>query len=254
MRVALIHWNEAECAERVERLKAAGYEAVAQWSFDGSATKKWNPSPPAAFVIDLGRLPSHGRMLGAALRQSKTLRRVPLVFVGGAEEKVAVVKGVFPDATFTTWPKVKAALKAAIAAPPARPVVPKALSYASTPLPKKLAIKPGARVVLLDPPAGFEDALGELPDGVKLAGRGAGDLTIWFVRNGEDFESDVERVVRTASPGPLWIAWPKAGSELKSDLNFNVVRDVALAMGLVDYKIASIDATWTASLFKTDAA
>jgi len=113
MRVALLHRNEAE---RVERLKAAGYEAVAQWSFDGSATKKWNPSPPAAFVIDLGRLPSHGRMLGAALRQSKTLRRVPLVFVGGAEEKVAVVRGVFPDATFTTWPKVKAA----IAAPPAR--------------------------------------------------------------------------------------------------------------------------------------
>lgn len=254
MRVALLHWNEAESAERVARLEAAGYEATAHWSFAGSVTSRWSASPPDAFVIDLGRLPSHGRMVATALRQSKKLRRIPLVFVGGAEEKVARVRGVIPDATYTPWSRIKSALKAAIANPPTKPFVPKELGYSHTPLPQKLAFKPGMRVVVLDGPAGFEDALGELPEGVKLAAKAPGDLTLWFVRTAEDFEADLERVVRGAAPKPLWIAWPKSTSDLKSDLHAKLVREVATALGLVDYKVASIDATWSALLFKTDGA
>ena len=69
------------------------------------------------------------------------------------------------------------------------------------------------------------------------------------VRNGEDFESDVERVVRTASPAPLWIAWPKQSSGVKTDLTQNVIREFGLAAGWVDFKICAIDETWSGLAF-----
>ena len=59
--------------------------------------------PPAAVVIDLSRLPSHGRAVAFSLRQSKAARVIPLLFVDGAPEKLDRVKHDFPDAAYTTW-------------------------------------------------------------------------------------------------------------------------------------------------------
>ena len=47
----------------------------------------------------------------------------------------------------------------------------------------------------------------------------------------------------------MWIAWPKMGSPLASDVRDNAVRDAALAEGLVDYKVCAIDATWSGLKF-----
>jgi hypothetical protein len=74
-------------------------------------------APPAAVVIDLGRLPSHGRDVGVGVRTSKATRHVPLVFVDGAKAKVAKVRETLPDATFTTWDEIVGALTAALADP-----------------------------------------------------------------------------------------------------------------------------------------
>ena len=52
-----------------------------------------------------------------------------------------------------------------------------------------------------------------------------------------------------AGPGGLWICWPKKASGVKSDLSERVVRETGLANGLVDYKIASIDQTWSGLRF-----
>jgi len=49
--------------------------------------------------------------------------------------------------------------------------------------------------------------------------------------------------------GGLWIAWPKKGSGIESDLNQAIVRKVGLANKLVDYKICAIDNTWSALKF-----
>ena len=59
-RVVLVHWHEAECAERAERLAAAGYEVDAHWRSDGGAAVTPAPraTPPAALGIDLGRPPA----------------------------------------------------------------------------------------------------------------------------------------------------------------------------------------------------
>ena len=50
-------------------------------------------------------------------------------------------------------------------------------------------------------------------------------------------------------PGALWIAWPKKASGVETDLDGNAVREFGLAAGLVDYKVAAIDAVWSGLCF-----
>ncbi len=52
-----------------------------------------------------------------------------------------------------------------------------------------------------------------------------------------------------ANHGPIWIVWPKKTSHAASDLSQQSVREVGLAAGLVDYKICSLDSTWSGLLF-----
>src|SRR3970040_2450082 len=126
-RVRLIHWNADEAKQRAKILRAAGYEVIHKIPDGPEFLRDLRAKPPIAVVIDLSRLPSLGRDVGLAVRQSKATRHTPLVFVGGEPEKVARVKSLLPDATFTVWNKIRSALKQAIAHPPANPVRPDSL-------------------------------------------------------------------------------------------------------------------------------
>src|SRR5439155_4717822 len=118
-RVQLVHWKESEAAPGIERLRDAGF-TVRFEPFDPfpAALKRAKADPPDAFVIDLSRLPSAGRDVGLALREAKSTRFVPIVFVGGEPEKIQRTQRHLPDATYTTWPRIVAALKRAMARPP----------------------------------------------------------------------------------------------------------------------------------------
>jgi len=253
-RVALVHWDPAEARERVARLRAAGYDAVHAVLDAPAALRKLRVNPPAAVVIDLTRLPSHGRDVALSLRLSKGTRHVPLIFVNGDPEKVARIRGLLPDAVYTTWGRIAGALRRAIAHPPADPVVQRSLlaGYSGTPLPRKLGIKVNSAVTLIDAPPGFERTLGSLPEGVTVRRRPArgSDLIVWFVKSRANLERRLDGVARTlADRGGLWIAWPKKASGMVTDLSQTEVRRVGLAAGLVDYKICAIDATWSALQF-----
>jgi CheY-like chemotaxis protein len=83
-RIVLVHWKPAEAVRRTASLVRAGFEVTLLTPTEGSvALRPLAATPPDAFVIDLSRLPSHGRAVATALRQQKGTRRVPLVFVGG---------------------------------------------------------------------------------------------------------------------------------------------------------------------------
>lgn len=183
-RVRLYHWNAEEARERAAQLKAAGYAVEHKLPLEPGDLRELREKPPDAVVIDLTRLPSHGRDVALVLREQKSTRHIPLVFVGGAPEKVERVRHSLPDAAFTDWDRFRNALKQAIAHPPANPVVPKSRldGYSGTPLPKKLGIKPDFRVALVGAPADFRKTLGEVPAGVKFLKSGAADLTLWFLR------------------------------------------------------------------------
>ncbi len=251
-RVRLIHWNAAESAERAARLRAAGYEA--DHAPLGPVTlRQIRENPPVAILIDLSRLPSHGRDVAITLRQTKGTRQVPLVFVDGEPEKVARVRRLLPDAVYTTWSSVRSALRQAIARPFVDPVVPESnlAGYSGTPLPKKLGIKENSLVVLVDAPPNFERVLGRLPTGATVWRNSSGkrDLTIWFVRSRKELEKGVRRMAATVAQGGLWIAWPKQTSGVVTDLTQAYVRAAGLGAGLVDYKICAIDATWSGLKF-----
>src|SRR5262245_5846955 len=251
-RVCLIHWKAEEAEEKIAKLRDAGYEVDYGEMIPGALRDRFN-NPPAAFVIDLSRMPTQGRDVAMALRTRKTTRHTPLVFVEGEPEKVDRIKNSLPDAIYTTWSRIRSSLKAAIAKPPANPIVPESnlAGYSGTPLPKKLGVKPNSTVALVGAPKDFEKALGELPEGVKLKKRadGACDLIIWFVRMRAELYDRIKEMGELTGPGGLWIAWPKQASGIASDMTQNVVRETGLASGLVDYKVCAIDATWSGLKF-----
>ena len=252
-RVRLIHWNAAEAKERAARLRAAGYHVAADVPSGPTLLRELQENPPAAVVIDLSRLPAQGRDVGVALRVSRAARQMPLVFVGGDPAKVARVKELLPDATYTTWDRIRTSLKRAIARPATEPVPlrSKFAAYAATPLIKKLGIRADAVVGLVGAPDGFQKTLGRLPDGavVRNQARGQCELLLWFTTSRKDLERRVRQMGALAGRDGLWILWPKASSGLGSDLTQTVVRKIGLAAGLVDYKIAAIDATWSGLRF-----
>ena len=251
-RIRLIHWNAAEAAERAARLAGERFQ-VDHTPLDAASLRALRDEPPDALVIDLSRLPSHGRDVGAAMRQTKATRAVPLVFVGGDPAKAARVRELLPDAAYTDWANVHAALETAIARPPSNPVVPASglAGYAGTPLPRKLGIKPGHAVALVGAPEDFERTLGALPGGVRLRRRAQGrcDLIVWFARDRRELEARVKRYGEKADAGGLWVCWPKKASGVTTDLSERMVREAGLASGLVDYKIAAIDRTWSGLRF-----
>ena len=251
-RVRLFCFHTAGGRRGAARLREAGY--TVQLAPVGMASlRAMRAKPPDAVVIDLARQPSIGRDMAIAVRQYKATRRVPLVFVGGEPEKTAAIRRTLPDAVFTAWPRVRSALRSAIAARPADPVVPGSMlaGYSGTPLPKKLGIKPGSLVALVNAPDGFERTLGALPDGAQLRrdARGRRDLTVWFVRSSRSLRGRLPRMVPLSERGGLWIAWPKKASGMSTDLSQAEVREKGLAAGMVDFKICAVDGTWTGLRF-----
>lgn len=255
MNLVLIHWNEAEAEPRMRQLRDAGFSltAITSSSNAPASLKRALQKPADAIIIDLSRLPSHGRDIGLGLRKQKGTRDIPLVFVDGEPDKVSRVKSVLPDAVFTGWQNIGLAIKKAIDDPPTRPVAPNVMAgYSGTPLPKKLGIKPGITVTLLNAPDTFERILGPLPDGVLIKEdlRGKTDLVVLFAERMVDLYQQFPSAERSLNDGGrLWIAWPKQSSGVKTDLTQNAIREFGLAAGWVDFKICAIDETWSGLAF-----
>jgi hypothetical protein len=127
------------------------------------------------------------------------------------------------------------------------PAVPGATS--ATPLAKKLGIKEGQRVALVGAPAGWH--VPGLPGGVEVRrrsrpGADALDLVVAFFRRLRPLEAQLEVWGRAVAPdGSLWVAWPRRAGGHTSDITDVAVRDAAVLLGLVDVKVAALDADWS---------
>lgn len=120
--------------------------------------------------------------------------------------------------------------------------------YSTRTLQDKLGIKPGKTVLLLNAPEGYDDVLGPLPDGVRLRRTLRGKLNFIhaFFEARADFDARLPTLKAClAKDGMLWISWRKGGPKSGTDMNENHVRGAALAAGLVDVKVAAIDAVWS---------
>ena len=114
--------------------------------------------------------------------------------------------------------------------------------YSGTPLPRKLGIREGSRVLLASPPPGF--TLGPLPLGAEVLRRAGGtlDVVVLFATRRSELERRFAALAGALDPaGRLWVAWPKRAAKVETDLTFDVVQEAGLSAGLVDNKSASLD-------------
>lgn len=125
--------------------------------------------------------------------------------------------------------------------------------YSGTPLPRKLGVAPGSRLLVLDPPHDFDATLGALPDDVERVGARAArlDVVVLFATRAAVVRRRFGGLAKRLAPkGVLWIAWPKKTSGVETDLAFDVVQRVGLDAGLVDTKVCAIDETWSGLAFR----
>jgi len=251
----LVTWNRDAAKDRVRDLEAAGFTVDASEFPTAQSVGHIRALAPAVVVIDLDRLPSHGRAVATVLRSTKSTRAFPILFAGGTEEKIERARQDFPEMPFTGWKSIAREVKKAAANPPAAPskTTPYMQQWTGSPLVKKLGFKPDlSPVALLNAPDGFEDLLGELPAGVELKTSLTRQtkLALWFVRSSAGLHSETPFLaVRLPEGCRLWIIHPKQAGRYRADFNQNDVRAAALAEGLVDYKVCSVDANWSGLKF-----
>ena len=124
--------------------------------------------------------------------------------------------------------------------------------YSGTPLAKKIGIKEGSRIALVNAPKDFQFEPKELPDKVVFEKQTAKalDIILCFVTTERALARDFSKfAARLTSNGMIWIAWPKKSSGVATDLSFERVQRVGLDAGLVDVKICAVDDTWSGLKF-----
>jgi nucleoside-diphosphate-sugar epimerase len=122
-----------------------------------------------------------------------------------------------------------------------------AAGYSGTPLARKLGIREGDDVRIVDDPGHARALLGSVPEGVAIAdGLGPAAVILFFTRERSRLEAGIALLGEAIFPaGACWIAWPKRASKVTTDMTEDVVREVALPLGLVDNKVCAIDDTWS---------
>jgi hypothetical protein len=124
--------------------------------------------------------------------------------------------------------------------------------YSKRSLVDKLGIKPGMRLMLLNPPAGYDQTLGPLPAEVQTAERLEPPLDfihLFTTERAELAERFPALKAALAHAGTLWISWPKGSAKVKTDVNENFVREIGLDHGLVDVKVCAVDEVWSGLKF-----
>jgi hypothetical protein len=117
---------------------------------------------------------------------------------------------------------------------------------------EKLGIKSGFKLAILNAPAGYRRTLGELPKHVIIVqgtGRRLDFVQVFSTETGELEKKFPRAKASLRENGMLWISWPKSSSGMQKSLSENSVRAIGLKNGLVDVKICSLDANWSALKF-----
>jgi len=124
--------------------------------------------------------------------------------------------------------------------------------YSPTPLPKKLGIKDGFRVCLIDMPADVQAALKPSLAACTVNGQGKDptDFVMLFTKSKSSLAKEFKTLNKSLAPaGMLWVSWPKKSSGVATDLDENIIREIGLAEGLVDVKVCAVTDVWSGLKF-----
>jgi hypothetical protein len=120
--------------------------------------------------------------------------------------------------------------------------------YSGTPLAKKLSLKDDMRVWRDGMPASVSEEIAA--EGLQLQLLAVPEAPIdaahVFVTSRGELEAKLRELMPLLAPnGLIWVSWPKKASKVPGDITEDVIRDIALAMHLVDVKICSVDDIWS---------
>ena len=120
---------------------------------------------------------------------------------------------------------------------------------------KKLQIKPGCTVLLLNPPAGYRERLLPLPEGATLLRddppQAGADIVQLFVHQQTDVETLARRGMAALKPGGiLWLTYPKRSKTVQTDINRDTGWDSVTAAGWLPVTQIAVDETWSALRFR----
>ncbi|MEM9546980.1 MAG: DUF3052 domain-containing protein [Bacteroidota bacterium] len=125
--------------------------------------------------------------------------------------------------------------------------------YSQTPLARKLGLKSGQNILLINKPRYYFDLFSDFPEEVSILKSGKEeevDFIHLFVKSVEEFEDRVIHVKPLLKKdGLLWVSWPKGASKIKTDLKRDFIREFMLDIGLVDVKVCSVDQDWSGLKF-----
>ena len=250
-RIQLISSDQTKNEALLGELKSRGYQVQAS-SMSEDVRRQLLASPPDAMIFNLDRAPATGRDLGLYFRIQQPTRHCLLVFLDGKPDQVKAIRTLLPDACYSTSDTLAEDLERGLQNKPTDPIVPSSVfaGYRGRPLAAKLGIKRGMSIALIGAPDAFEDSLAPLPEEVEVSHEASkADLTLWFTTSHSELLTDLDDRLSLAGPGKIWIIWPKRSSGVSSDLTQARVRQAGLNANWVDFKVCSIDDTWTGLCF-----
>ena len=244
-RALVIHYDPGEAAALAERLRRDGFEPEICEPRGTAGISRARENPPDVAVIDLMRMPSYGRWMGALLREHKSTRRIPLVFVAGDPEKTRLVRKLLPDAVFTSLSRLGSSVARALSDPPREPIL---ADPTRIPAAGKLRIREGAAICLLHAPPGFRTRLDPLPKAVRFQTASAdADVILLFVKSAAQLGRELPGLAAGIRPGrALWVLWPKKASQVSTDVTMPVIMQYCSTVGLSPHKLCAVDKTWSA--------
>ena len=122
------------------------------------------------------------------------------------------------------------------------------VGYSGTPLAKKLGIKAGHKIRLVNEPVYYFELFGDMPENVQFLTEKKlnKDLVHYFTKEITDLQKDICSLRNEIFPnGALWISWPKKAAKIATTVTEDAIRSIALGNGLVDIKVCAVDEIWS---------
>ena len=121
--------------------------------------------------------------------------------------------------------------------------------YSGTPLAKKLSLKDGLRTWWDGMPDNIREEVRSQVPGLKLLDMPDPpvDAAHLFVTYCATLDCKLRMLLPLMGrDGFVWTSWPKKASQVPTDITEDLIRAIALPLGLVDVKVCAVDETWSA--------
>jgi len=122
------------------------------------------------------------------------------------------------------------------------------IGYSGTPLVKKLGIKAGMKLLMINAPKDYRLWLGDLPKDAVMVTRTSNpvDAAHVFATESAFLNVTLSKLrYELKQNGFVWVSWPKKSSKIPTNITDDVIRDIALPLGFVDVKVCAVSGVWS---------